>query len=136
MYAIRSYYETVAGHFVAVLSHSYWANRLGADPGVLNKTIVINGQAMTIVGVTARGFDGTTLGARPDVFVPMTMRGVMVRGFDGFENRRSYWAYLFGRLKPGVSIRITSYNVCYTKLLRLPLLLGPTDHSASGCLGV
>ena len=24
--------------------------------------------------------------------------------FDGFEKRRNYWAYLFARLKPGVSI--------------------------------
>ncbi len=32
------------------------------------------------------------------------MRGLMSPGFNGFENRRSYWAYLFARLKPGVSI--------------------------------
>lgn len=78
--------RTIAGHFVAVLSHNYWANKLGADRGVLNKTIVINGQPMTIVGVTARGF-------------------------DGFDNRRSYWAYLFGRLKPGVSIAQASTEI-------------------------
>jgi len=97
--------RTIGGHPLAVLSHNYWVNRLGADPSVLNKTIVINGQSMTIVGVAARGFEGTTLGARPDVFVPLTMRGQMVRGFEGFDNRQSYWAYLFGRLKPGTSMR-------------------------------
>ena len=59
---------------------------------------------MTIVGVAPRGFNGTTLGDNPDVFVPMTMRGLMQPGFNGFENRRQYWAYLFARLKPGVSI--------------------------------
>ena len=32
------------------------------------------------------------------------MRGLMQPGFNGFENRRQYWAYLFARLKPGVSI--------------------------------
>ena len=32
------------------------------------------------------------------------MRGLMQPGFKGFENRRSYWAYVFARLKPGVSI--------------------------------
>jgi MacB-like periplasmic core domain len=75
--------RTIAGHFVAVLSHNYWADKLGADPNVLNKTIVINGQPMTIVGITARGFEGTTLGARPDVFVPLTMRGVWSAGSTG-----------------------------------------------------
>ncbi len=32
------------------------------------------------------------------------MRGFMQPGFKGFDNRQSYWAYLFARLKPGVSI--------------------------------
>lgn len=96
--------RTIGAHFVAVLSHRYWENRLGGDRGVVNQTLVINGHPMTIVGVAARGFEGTTLGSRPDVFVPITMRGEMSRGFDGFDDRRSYWAYLFGRLKPDVSI--------------------------------
>ena len=126
--------RTIAGHFVAVLSHNYWANNLGADPTVLNKTIVINGQPMTIVGVTARGFDGTTLGARPDVFVPLTMRGVVIRGFDGFENRRSYWAYLFGRLKPGVAIEqaSTELNTIYHTIINeveAPLQQGMSDQT-------
>ena len=71
---------------------------------MLNETLVVNGQAMTVVGVAPRGFNGTTLGNDPDIFVPITMRGLMQPGFNGFQNRRQYWAYLFGRLKPGVSI--------------------------------
>src|SRR4029453_7491966 len=59
---------------------------------------------MTIVGGAPRGFEGTTLGTQPEVFVPLTMRGLMNPGWRGFENRRSYWAYLFGRLKPGVTL--------------------------------
>ena len=95
--------KTIGGHFVAVLSYDYWRNRFELDPSVLNQTLVINGQAMTIVGVAPRGFNGTTLGQNPDVFVPITMRGLMSPGFNGFENRRQYWAYVFGRLKPGMS---------------------------------
>ena len=39
----------------------------------------------------------------------------MQPGFKGFDNRRSYWAYLFARLKPGVSIEQarTAINVPY-----------------------
>ena len=40
-------------------------------------------------------FDPTS---QPRVYVPITMRGYMNPGFQGFENRRSYWAYLFARL--------------------------------------
>ena len=95
--------QTVGGHPVVVLGYDYWRNRFEMNPAVLNDTLVVNGQAMTIVGVTPRGFTGTTLGSHPDVFVPITMRGLMQPGFKGFENRRQYWAYLFARLKPGVS---------------------------------
>ncbi|HEX6057698.1 MAG TPA: ABC transporter permease [Gemmatimonadaceae bacterium] len=96
--------ETVGGHFVAVLSHDYWVNRLGASPAVLGEALVVNGQQMTIVGVAPRGFSGTTLGSDPAVFVPITMRGLMDPGFDGFDNRRAYWVYVFGRLKPDVDL--------------------------------
>ncbi len=96
--------KTVGGHFVVVLTYNYWRNRFELNPSVLNQTLIVNGQAMTIVGVAPRGFTGTTLGQNVDVFVPITMRGLMSPGFNGFENRRQYWAYLFGRLKPGVSI--------------------------------
>jgi predicted permease len=87
---------------VVVLSHAYWQARFGLDPGVLNESLIVNGQVMTIVGVAPRGFDGTTLGSKPQVFVPITMRALMQPGFKSFDNRRNYWAYLFARLKPGV----------------------------------
>ena len=38
------------------------------------------------------------------LFAPITMRTALAPGFDAFENRRSYWMYLFASLKPGVSI--------------------------------
>lgn len=96
--------QAIGEHFVTVLGHEYWENAHGADPSVLNKTMVINGQTMTIVGVAPKGFNGTTLGNRPDVYVPLTMRGVMLPGWDRFEDRRAYWAYLFARLRPGVEM--------------------------------
>ena len=49
--------RTIGGHFVAVLSYDYWSTQLGADPTVLNDTIIVNGQALTIVGVAPRGFE-------------------------------------------------------------------------------
>jgi predicted permease len=94
--------RTLGGHFVAVLAHSYWESRLGADPRVVGKRIVVNGHPMTVLGVAPRGFEGTTLGSRPRVFVPMSMRPQLNPGWDGATNRRDYWAYLFARLKPGV----------------------------------
>jgi predicted permease len=96
--------QTIGGHFVAVLGYAYWDTKLGHDPNVLNQTMIINGQSMTIVGVAPRGFEGTVLGAQPQVYVPLTMHGLTSPGWKGFDNRQSYWAYLFARLKPGVSL--------------------------------
>ena len=96
--------QSIGSNFVTVLSYNFWTTRFGSDPGVVGRSIVVNGQPLTIVGVAPRGFVGTTLGNRPTVFVPISMRGLLSIGFRGFENRRSYWAYVFGRLKPGVSL--------------------------------
>ena len=75
--------EVVGENYVTVLGYDYWENQLGLDPSVLNSTIIVNGQSMTVVGVAPRGFRGTTLGVIPDVYVPVTMRTVMSRGGTG-----------------------------------------------------
>ncbi len=95
---------TVGGLPVAVLAYDHWQTRFGARPDVLSATLIVNGQSLTIVGVAPPGFNGTTLGSQPRVFVPITMRGLLDNNFDGFENRLNYWAYAFGRLAPDVTI--------------------------------
>ena len=57
--------RTVGEHYVAVVSHGFWESELGADPGIVDQTLVVNGQPFTIVGVAPEGFRGTTLGAEP-----------------------------------------------------------------------
>jgi predicted permease len=88
---------------VVVLSYNYWSSRFGLDPTVLNKQLIVNGQRLTIVGVAPKGFDGTTIGMRPAVFVPITLRS-MLDADTGWSLRTDYWAYLFARLRPGVTI--------------------------------
>ncbi len=124
--------KNIGSHFVTVLSHAYWTSRLGGSDAVLNSTIIINGQAMTIVGVAPRDFSGTTLGADPDVYVPVTMRERLIPAWKGLDQRQSYWLYLFARLKPGVSIdqARTAMNVPYRAILNdveAPLQKGMSD---------
>jgi predicted permease len=88
---------------VVVLSYNYWSSRFGLDPTILNKQVIVNGQSLTIVGVAPKGFDGTTIGMRPAVFVPITLRSVLDVA-TGWSLRTDYWAYLFARLRPGVTI--------------------------------
>ncbi len=111
--------RVVRSHFVTVLSHAYWQNRFGGKPDVVGETLIVNGQSMTILGVAPRGFKGTTLSSNPHVFVPITMRDVMIPGWEGFDKRRAYWAYLFARLRPEISIEKArlSVNVPYRAII-------------------
>lgn len=95
--------RTPGAQRVVVLTHAYWRSRFGGEPSILNDTIVINGEPMTVVGVTPRGFQGTTAEETPRVFLPLTMSAAIHSEYDDFENRRDHWLYLFARLTPGMS---------------------------------
>ncbi len=111
--------DAIGAHFVTVLSCAYWQRRFDGDPHVVGQALIVNGQPLTIVGVAPQGFEGTTLGLEPQVFVPISLRGQMVPGWNQFDNRRSYWIYLFARLEPGVSIEQarTAVNVPYHAII-------------------
>jgi predicted permease len=108
--------QTIGAHPVVVLSHSFWEGRLGSDPA-MNSTIIVNGQAATIVGVAWRA-SGATLGPA-GVFVPITMRQVLSPTFDAWENRRNYWVYAFGRLQPGATMAQaqSALNASYRRIV-------------------
>lgn len=106
---------------VVVLSYDYWQNQFGGEREVLGRTLTVNGQPLTIVGVAPKGFVGTALGFNPHVFVPLSMRWVMQPTTPRAEQQRNaYWVYLFARLAPGVEIAEASatLNVIYGRILR------------------
>ncbi|MCH9647583.1 MAG: ABC transporter permease [Deltaproteobacteria bacterium] len=123
---------TPGQHAVAVLSHDYWRNQFASRETVVGETLVVNGLPMEILGVAPKGFQGTVLGRKPKVFVPVSMRAAMVPGWDDFDNRSSYWLYLFGRLSPGMTQEkaTEALNVFYGGLIQeieVPLQEGLSD---------
>ena len=121
------------GHPVAVLSHGAWIRRFNSDPGLLGQAVLINGATLTIIGIAPEGFSGTTLGQNPDFFVPISMHETMVPGNRSLDQRRSYWVYLFGRLKPGVSFAQaqTALNSLYRGIINevdAPLQKGASEN--------
>src|SRR5579872_2420202 len=107
-------------NFYTVVSHGFWTSQLGSDPQIVGKTMIINGKSMTVIGVGPPGFEGITLGSQPKVFVPLSMRRQLQMTFrNDFEDRQSYYLYLFGRLKPGVSMAQAkaTINGVYTPIL-------------------
>jgi predicted permease len=97
--------DTVAegGNAVVVLGNGYWKKRFGADPKVLNQSVQVNNQLMTVVGVLQPGFDGIQLGRVPDVYLPITMKPVITPSWNGLNDHKDYWVKLIGRLKNGIS---------------------------------
>jgi predicted permease len=90
---------------IAVLGHSYWRGSLGGDPAVLGRTLTVNGQALTIVGVAPANFSGTEFASAPQVFVPLTLR-FLLRNMPRHQaqNRFAFGFNVFGRLRPGVEL--------------------------------
>jgi predicted permease len=124
----------IGAHSVAVLGHAFWQNRLGANPDIIGETVTVNGQPLTVIGIAPASFTGTTLGARPLLYVPISMRGYMSPGFTGFDDRRSYWAYVFGRLAPGATMEQASagINTVYRAIINdveAPLQAGMSDQA-------
>ena len=97
----------VGGHPIAVLAHRFWRTGFDESPDVIGESITVNGRILTIAGVAPPGFEGTTFNAPVDLFVPITMRDLVSAPAGEaavLDDRRRYWAYLFARLKPQVSI--------------------------------
>ncbi|HEX5069469.1 MAG TPA: ABC transporter permease [Vicinamibacterales bacterium] len=97
--------QVEGGHPVAVLSYAYWMSRFAGDRSVLGKTLLVNNYPMTIVGVSAAGFNGVDPTRAPQVRVPIRMKTALMPEWSWFkmDDRRSKWVQVFARLKPGVS---------------------------------
>ena len=90
---------------VAVLSHDLWVERFGSDGTVIGRQVTINGFPFAIVGVTPRGFQGTTI-LKADVWLPMSMMtwAMPSRHERLFTSRGATWLFMGGRLRDGVSL--------------------------------
>ena len=112
------------GHPVIVLGYSFWKQKLGGDPGVVGRSLLVNGHPMTIVGVSAAGFHGVEVGDSLDLYVPLMMQSQVLPTWNrGLGSWRVRWLTLMARLEDGVSLdeaRVAT-NVLYRQLLRTDL---------------
>src|SRR5262245_26968986 len=72
------------GHLVAVISYYYWQRRYTCDPGIVGKSVALNGHPFTVIGVTPPDFFGVTVGESPDLWAPAMMRAQFYPG-DSIE---------------------------------------------------
>jgi putative ABC transport system permease protein len=80
---------------VALLSYGLWQSRFGRDPNIAGKSILLDAQPVTVVGVLPANFEMPNLGA-PDVLLPEMLN-------EGTE-RTGRFLRVFARLKPGVTL--------------------------------
>jgi predicted permease len=83
-----------------ILTNGLWKRRFGADPHVIGRTVTLNDQVRTIIGVLPASFDFSTVftpGAPIDMLVPFPL----VQETDRWGNTLA----VIGRLKPGVTVQ-------------------------------
>ena len=76
---------------------------LAANAAVIGQNVLVNGQGFTIIGVTPKGFQGTSVIGGPDMWVPMSMHDQILTGFAKqlFNERRFLGYNAVARLKDG-----------------------------------
>jgi putative ABC transport system permease protein len=89
--------DAADGPHEVILTNAFWQSDFGADPGVIGRTIRLDGKAVTIVGVLSRDFRFAPSQAFP-LWVPMHAAG------DLATRRSLRWQRAVGRLAPGVSM--------------------------------
>ena len=92
--------DTSTAPKTALLFYSLWKSRFGGDPHIVGKTISLDGQETTIVGVLPRNFELPTLG-HADMLVPEAFSPVV---FTRSNNHPVPFLRAFARLNPGVTI--------------------------------
>jgi predicted permease len=90
---------------VAVMSYRVWQSKYGSDPSVVGASFQINGQAFTIIGITAPGFYGAKLAGlgMPDFWLPVTSEQILAGPVSRLRRPNENYLDLLGRVRPGVA---------------------------------
>ena len=91
---------------VAVISHNLWQRRFNSDSELVGKTITINEQALTVVGIAPPQYTGMFRGLSAEIWVPAMMIPALEpqRGEGIVTSRGNRWVILVGRLKPEATL--------------------------------
>ncbi len=98
--------EKPGGELTVIVAYSFW-KKIGQDPRILGQKLRINGHLFTVIGITRKGFTGTTALISPEMFVPLGAYNLVMNDFMSHGKplalRDNNTLLLVGRLKPGVT---------------------------------
>jgi predicted permease len=86
-----------------VISDGYWERQFGRSADAIGRTMLIEGVAAPIVGVTPRGFSGATVGDVPDVTIAAAARPQLDPDMAPMLTAGNFWLRVVARPRPGVS---------------------------------
>lgn len=86
---------------VAVLSYRAWTRLYDSDPAAVGRTIRLNDQTFTIVGITQEEFLGLN-DTPPDAWVPLTMHGAVIKQ-ELFGTKQPRELAVIARLRRGIT---------------------------------
>jgi len=89
---------------VAVISHSLWQRRFNSDPELIGKTITLNDQSLTVIGIAPPQYTGMMRGLSAEIWVPVMMMPALDRAGDRILTRNDRGLVLVGRLKPETTL--------------------------------
>jgi predicted permease len=101
--------ENPGSKLTVIVSYSFW-ERTGEDSQILEKQLRINGSLFTVIGVTPKGFTGTTALLSPEMFLPLGTYNLVMSAFESHGKplaaRDNGNLIAVGRLKPDITQRI------------------------------
>jgi len=83
---------------VVVLSYACWKDKMGADPGILGRTLMLDGEAFTVVGVAPAGFTGLMVATEPDMWAPLTAQEKFTHDKTRLTSRDDSWLIVAGKM--------------------------------------
>ncbi len=89
---------------VVMISEHLWRSRFASDPALVGKTVNVNQETHTVVGVVPERASLLKRVLQVDLFVPLAMKEKLSGEKDVFGNRGNRWLAVFGRLRSGVSL--------------------------------
>ncbi|HEY7210228.1 MAG TPA: ABC transporter permease, partial [Bryobacteraceae bacterium] len=88
-----------------VMSYGFWKSRFHLDPGIVGKTVVLNGNAFLVAGVADAQFFGERIRKSPDFWLPLSFQPEVSKEKSWLDARDVFWLNCMGRLKPGITLK-------------------------------
>ncbi len=87
---------------VAIIGDGLWRSMFNADANVVGRTLLVNGDQVSIVGVAPPGFTGFVRGRQADIWLPVSQYFLLSHSEDRMERRTTSWLSLLARLHDGI----------------------------------